>query len=136
MASPAPGAAHKAELGRIMRFGFVGLLSVGIYMLVFALTIRWLQPTPASLLSYLLSMLLNFVLQSRFSFRQQALSRTSAVRFVLMHLLCMSLNSGLLWLATEPLGLPTMLSQAAIVVFIAGLSYLISRFWVYPAKGA
>jgi hypothetical protein len=53
-----------------------------------------------------------------------------------MHLFCMSLNSSLLWLATEPLGLPTMLSQATIVVFIAGLSYQISRFWVYPPERA
>jgi len=125
-----------AEIGRIARFGVVGLLSVGIYMLLFALITLWVQPMPASILAYLLSMLVNFVLQSRFSFRQPALSRSSAVRFVLMHLFCMSLNSSLLWLATEPLGLPTMLSQATIVVFIAGLSYQISRFWVYPPERA
>lgn len=122
-----------AELGRILRFGMVGLLSVGIYMLLFAAAVQLVPPVPASLIAYLLSMLVNFVLQSRFSFRQKALSGTSAVRFVLMHMLCMALNSGLLWLMTEQLGLPAFASQAAIVVFIAALSYLISRFWVYPA---
>lgn len=122
-----------AELGRILRFGMVGLLSVGIYMLLFSGVVQLVPPVPASLIAYLLSMLVNFVLQSRFSFRQKALSGTSAVRFVLMHILCMALNSGLLWLMTDQLGLPTMASQAAIVVFIAALSYLISRFWVYPA---
>jgi putative flippase GtrA len=123
-----------AELARIFRFGLVGLLSVGLYMLLFAAIVRLVPPVPASLLAYLLSMVVNFVLQSRFSFRQQALSGTSAVRFVLMHMLCMALNSGLLWLTTGPLGLPVLPAQAAIVVFIAGLSYLISRVWVYPAQ--
>lgn len=125
-----------AELGRMFRFGLVGLLSVGLYMLVFAAIVRFVPPVPASFLAYLLSMVVNFVLQSRFSFRQQSLSGTSAVRFVLMHALCMGLNSGLLWLATGPLALPAMGSQAVIVVFIAGLSYLVSRFWVYPPAQA
>ena len=93
---------------------------------------RLLPPVEASVLAYALSALVNFVMQSRFTFRQQALSGSSAVRFVLMHLFCMGVNSGLLWLATGPLGQPAMISQTVIVVFVAGLSYLISRAWVYP----
>ena len=125
-----------AELGRMVRFGLVGVLSVGLYMLLFTTIVRLVPPVPASLLAYLLSMVVNFVLQARFSFRQQALSGTSAVRFVLMHMLCMGLNSSLLWLTTGPLGLPVLPAQSAIVVFIAGLSYVISRFWVYRTPGA
>ena len=121
-----------AELGRIIRFGLVGLLSTGIYLGLFALVTQVLPPVEASVIAYALSAVLNFVMQSRFTFRQQALSGSSAVRFVVMHLMCMATNSSLLWLATGPLGLPAMASQAVIAVFIAGLSYLISRFWVYP----
>lgn len=135
MAEPA---AHTpmAELGRIIRFGLVGLLSTGIYMGLFALITRLLPPVEASVLAYALSALVNFVMQSRFTFRQQALSGSSAVRFVAMHLFCMVVNSSLLWLATGPLGQPAMLAQTVIVIFVAGLSYLISRFWVYPpARG-
>jgi putative flippase GtrA len=125
-----------AELGRIIRFGLVGLLSTGIYMGLFALITRLLPPVEASVLAYALSALVNFVMQSRFTFRQQALSGSSAVRFVAMHLFCMVVNSSLLWLATGPLGQPAMLAQTVIVIFVAGLSYLISRFWVYPpARG-
>lgn len=125
-----------AEIGRMVRFGLVGLLSVGLYMLLFTTIIRVVPPVPASILAYLLSMVVNFILQSRFSFRQQALSGTSALRFVLMHMLCMGLNSSLLWLATGPLGLPVLPAQSAIVIFVAGVSYLISRFWVYQAEDA
>jgi putative flippase GtrA len=124
---------HRAELGRMVRFGIVGLLSVGLYMLLFMAAARFVPPVPASLIAYLLSMLVNFVLQSRVSFRQRALSGTSAVRFVLMHLFCMALNSSLLWLLTGPLALPVLPAQAAIVGLVAALSYLISRAWVYPA---
>jgi putative flippase GtrA len=123
----------RAELGRIFRFGIVGLMSVGIYMMLFFAIARLVPPVLASLIAYILSMLVNFVLQSRFSFQQKRLSGHSAVRFILMHMLCMGLNSSLLWLATGPLGQPAMISQTVIVVFVAGLSYLISRFWVYPA---
>lgn len=128
--------AGMAELGRIIRFGLVGLLSTGIYMGLFALVIRALPPVESSVIAYALSAVLNFVMQSRFTFRQQALSGGSAVRFVLMHLFCMGVNSSLLWLATGPLALPAMASQAVIVVFVAGLSYLVSRFWVYPPAQA
>jgi putative flippase GtrA len=131
MADTAPSV-RLAELGRIVRFGLVGLLSTGIYMGLFALAIRLLPPVGASVVAYALSALVNFVMQSRFTFRQQALSGRSATRFVLMHLLCMATNSSLLWLAIGPLEQPAMKSQAVIVVFVAGLSYLISRFWVYP----
>lgn len=130
---PRPG---QDELARILRFGLVGLLSTGIYMGLFALVTRVLPPVESSVVAYLLSAIVNFVMQSRFTFRQQAVSGGSAVRFVLMHLFCMGVNSSLIWLATGPLGLPAMQSQAVIVVFVAGLSYLISRFWVYPPTGA
>ncbi len=122
-----------AELARIARFGAVGLLSTAIYMVLFALVTLWLPPVPASVLAYVLSAIVNFVMQSRFTFRQASVSGTSAARFVAMHLFCMGVNSSLLWVATGPLALPALPAQTVIVVFVAGLSYLISRFWVYPA---
>jgi putative flippase GtrA len=133
MADPSPGISRTAELARIARFGAVGLLSTAIYMGLFALVTLWLPPVPASVLAYVLSALVNFVMQSRFTFRQATVSGSSAVRFVLMHLFCMGVNSSLLWVATGPLALPALPAQTVIVVFVAGLSYLISRFWVYSA---
>jgi putative flippase GtrA len=136
MPRPVPAQLTSAELGRILRFGLVGLLSTGIYMLLFAGITRWLQPVPASVLAYLISMAINYLMQSRFTFRQSATSRASAVRFTVMQLGCMATNSSLLWVATGPLGLPALPSQAVIILFVAGLSYLLSRFWVYSAPHA
>ena len=121
---------HRAELARILRFGIVGLASTALYMGLFALFLRLMQPVPASVLSYVISAVANFVVQSRFTCRAP-LHAAGAVRFICMHLFCMGVNSGLLWIATSPLRLPPIPSQLVITLFVAGLSYLISKYWVY-----
>jgi putative flippase GtrA len=126
-----PSSSRTAELWRIARFGAVGLFSSGLYLAIFAVLITRTEAVPASILAYVLSAGLNFLLQSTFTFGRSPLNAGNALRFVAMHLVCAATNTGLVWLLTEVAQFPVMVTQAAIVVFIAGLSYVISRFWVY-----
>lgn len=124
---------HRAELTRVLRFGLVGLASTALYMGLFALLLLIMPPVPASVLAYAISAVANFVVQSRFTFRAP-LHAAGAVRFICMHLFCMGVNSSLLWIATSPLQLPPIPSQLVITLFVAGLSYLISKYWVYAIQ--
>ena len=130
-----PSSPRTAELRRIARFGVVGLASSGLYLLIFAGLVMVMAPVPASLLAYALSAGLNFMVQSSFTFGQSPVNAGNALRFMAMHLVCAATNSALVWLLTGRLGLPVLPTQAAIVVFIAALSYVLSRFWVYAERG-
>lgn len=121
---------HRAELTRVLRFGIVGLASTALYMGLFTLLLQLMPPVPASVLAYALSAVANFIVQSRFTFRAP-LHAAGMVRFICMNLFCMGVNSSLLWIATSPLLLPPIPSQLVITLFVAGLSYLISKYWVY-----
>lgn len=130
-----PSSSRTAELRRIARFGAVGLFSSGFYFAIFAVLLTWTQPVPASILAYIVSAGLNFLLQSTFTFGRSPTNPGNALRFGAMHLFCAATNTGLVWLLTDLAQMPVLISQAGIVVFIAGLSYVLSRFWVF-AEGA
>lgn len=129
-----PSIFRASEIARIVRFGSVGLMSAALYYGIFLLINMWTGPMAASVIAYVLSASLNYYFQSTFSFRQSAVNRGNAVRFVIMHVFCAALNTSLLWLLTEILDFPLLRTQAAIVVLISALSYIISRFWVFAPR--
>jgi putative flippase GtrA len=120
------------ELGRIIRFAVVGLSSTGVYFgLLWAL--RGLVPSVLLLtaLCYLASMVYNYVLQSFFTFKAGRPTRRTLVRFVLMHMLAMALNSGLMEGLVNGLRIPMFVAQIAVTGLISVMVFLISKHWVY-----
>lgn len=113
------------------KFGFVGLATVGVYFVVLALA-RPVAPgvVALSLLAYMVSAVFNFIAQARVTFGIQP-NGNKLGRYILMHLLCMGLNSGLMYLLVERVGLGLYSAQFLVTGVIATTSFVLSRLWVY-----
>jgi putative flippase GtrA len=121
-----------AQLARFVVSGaFVTALGVGVYALV-ALVFRW-HPQLGNLLAYVVAMATGYLMHSRWSFRDHGGERTARtkVRFVLVSLASLALNSLWVWLLYTRLGL----GRAAPIVpmlFVTPLvTFVLNRQWVF-----
>ena len=125
---------RRAILGQLLRFLFSGAivtaLGVGIYALV-ALVLRW-HPQIGNLLAYLVAMMTGYVMHSRWSFRDHGQrTRSTAVRFVVVSLISLGLNS--LWVAvlTGPLELSPAWPIVPMLFVTPVVTFVLNRQWVF-----
>lgn len=121
-----------AELGRIFRFALVGLSSTVVYFaLLWGLRGFIGSVIVLTAVCYLVSMVYNFVLQSSFTFRAGAPTRHSLLRFALMHLMAMGINSGLMAGLVTGLQVPMFAAQIGVTALVSIFVFLLSKHWVY-----
>lgn len=121
-------------LGQLLRFlisgAVVTALGVGVYAFV-ALVLRW-HPQLGNLLAYLIAVATGYVMHSRWSFRDHGeRSKSTAVRFVIVSLISLALNS--LWVAlfTGPLALSPAWPILPMLFVTPIVTFLLNRHWVF-----
>ena len=132
---PANPAERRAVLAQLVRFiltgGFVTALGVGVYAIV-ALGLRW-HPQIDNVLGYLVAMGTGYVLHSNWSFRDHGAERDhrTKVRFVIVSLISLALNSFWVWLLTEPFHLKPEWPILPMVFVTPAVTFLLNRQWVF-----
>ena len=125
---------RRAILSQLVRFlisgALVTLLGVAVYAFV-ALVLGW-HPQLGNLLAYLVAMATGYVMHSRWSFRDHGeRTRSTAVRFVIVSLISLALNS--LWVAliTGPLGLGPAWPILPMLFVTPAVTFVLNRYWVF-----
>jgi putative flippase GtrA len=125
---------RRAILSQLLRFlisgAIVTLLGVGVYAIV-ALGLGW-HPQIGNLLAYLVAMATGYVMHSRWSFRHHGRrTKSTAVKFVMVSLISLGLNS--LWVAliTGPLGLGPAWPIMPMLFVTPAVTFTLNRYWVF-----
>jgi putative flippase GtrA len=125
---------RRAILSQLMRFlisgALVTILGVAVYAFV-ALMLRW-HPQVGNLLAYLVAMASGYVMHSRWSFRDYGQrTKGTGVRFVIVSLISLGLNS--LWVAliTGPLGLGPAWPILPMLFVTPAVTFVLNRHWVF-----
>jgi putative flippase GtrA len=125
---------RRAILSQLVRFlisgALVTLLGVAVYAFV-ALLLGW-HPQLGNLLAYLVAMATGYVMHSRWSFRDHGeRTRSTAVKFVIVSLISLGLNS--LWVAliTGPLGLGPAWPILPMLFVTPAVTFTLNRYWVF-----
>ena len=125
---------RRAILSQLIRFlisgALVTLLGVAVYAIV-ALGLGW-HPQLGNLLAYLVAMGTGYVMHSRWSFRDHGQrTKSTAVRFVIVSLISLALNS--LWVAliTGPLGLGPAWPILPMLFVTPAVTFVLNRYWVF-----
>ena len=66
------------QIGEILRFGIVGVVAVALQYGVYLLMLRWLRPTLANTVAYVVSVMFNYIASTRFTFRVKSTARRGA----------------------------------------------------------
>ena len=110
----------------------VGGAAALIHMGVFALVQHQMWPELANALGFCVAFFVSFAGHRRFSFRDAATSvRTSFGRFLLTALAGFATNEGVFVLLLRGLGWPGLVALFCALVFAAGQTFLLSRFWAF-----
>ena len=125
---------RRAILSQLLRFlisgALVTLLGVAVYAVV-ALALGW-HPQLGNLLAYLVAMATGYVMHSRWSFRDHGQrTRSTAVKFVIVSLISLGLNSLGVALITGPLGLGPAWPILPMLFVTPAVTFTLNRYWVF-----
>jgi putative flippase GtrA len=125
--------AWTVELGRIIRFGFVGIAATVVYTgTSFAgIEVFGIPPVAASVLGQVVSTFVSYFGHALFSFRVEPSHRLYLLRFLLISVLTFAPNVIVTWLIADALGLSPRIAIAVVTVLIPITNYLANRFWVF-----
>ena len=115
------------------RFTGVGLISaVGHYGLFFTLIQGFaVEPVTASAAGALLGAVINYVLNYRFTFRSNKRHRDAILKFGMVALVGLLLNTFFMWAGIYLLGLHPVLSQILTTGLVLIWSFIGNRFWTF-----
>ena len=113
-------------------FLVVGGAAALTHMGVFALAQAHMWPELANALGFCVAFFVSFAGHRLLSFRDAATSvRTSFGRFLITALAGFAANEGVFVLLLRGLGWPSLVALFCALVFAAGQTFLLSRFWAF-----
>jgi len=120
-------------LAKAIRFGSIGVLSGIVYAVVTAALVSGMgtTPIPASVVGYCAAIPLNFLGHRQFSFRSYGRWSAEALRFILAHLLNLSVTAGCMYAATAWLGEAYYWGMAGAVILVPIANFIFMNLWVF-----
>jgi putative flippase GtrA len=124
--------ATAAELGRVIRYVVVGLLTASVYFsgVALGLTVFHLSTLEASLTAQILSSLIAYYGHGTFSFQVEP-NKVYFARFVFVLGISILVNVRVVWLLSQRLKLGNVLTIAILAVAVSVGTYLANRLWVF-----
>ncbi len=125
---------RREMVGQLLRFivtgALVTALGVGVYALA-ALVLDW-HPQLANILAYLAAMATGYVMHSRWSFRDHGTrTRSTSVKFVVVSLISLGLNSSWIAIMTGPMGLSPAWPILPMLFVTPAVTFVLNRQWVF-----
>lgn len=115
-----------AMLGQVVRYGVVGVLNNLLgYLIYLLVTWFWLDPKVA---------VTAYFGHARYSFSYNGCTSHGMVRYTIAHLIGYGANIGMLYIFWDRLGCPHQLVQAVAIVVVAGVLFLLFRYFVFPQR--
>jgi len=114
------------------RYAATGMLTNSLgYLLYLLITWIGIHPLFAMTTLYGLGVALSFILNRRWAFNNNGCMQNQLYRYLISHSIGYLLNLTLLSIFVQILGFPHELVQAAAVLIVAVLLYLLLRFYVF-----
>ena len=121
------------EIGRLARFGIVGVLATLVYMTAttVAVEVFGFAAVSASILGQLTAATVSYLGHLYYSFGVASDHRTYLWRFLAVALVTFSMNGSVTHLLTEVIGVSYRVSVIVVAILIPLTNYLCNRFWVF-----
>ena len=125
---------YRVLLTQVVRYGVVGVLNnLWAYLLYLLLTWLWLDPKMAVSILYPAGALTGYFAHSKYSFRYSKEKSKALFRFIIAHVVGYTANVSMLFLFVDVCGYPHPLVQALAIFTVAGLLFVLFRYYVFSA---
>ena len=124
-----------AMLGQVRRYGIVGVLNNLLgYLIYLFITWFWLDPKIMVTLMYPIGAVTAYYGHAKYAFSYNGRHSHGLVRYIIAHLIGYGTNIGMLYLFWNQLGYPHQLVQAVAIVVVAGVLFLLFRYFVFSER--
>lgn len=129
----AAAAGISRHVARLVRFALVGALATGIQYAILVLLVRGFSvaPTPASCAGFVLSAIVNYHLNYRFTFRSRRPHGPAAARFGLLAGAGLLINAGIMH-GLVAAGAHYLLAQAGATAVVLLWNFAGNSLWTFP----
>jgi len=124
---------NKGNMAELVRFGIVGLSSVGFYyvLLIGFVELLGVPVLASAILAYLISMIWNYWRQRSWAFKSDRDHKSSIPGYILTHAIGMGINTIVLYIFAYSFEMYYILAQVFATIAVAAWSYLSLKFWVF-----
>lgn len=121
------------EIGRIARFGIVGIVATFVYVAATFVAVELLElaAVSASIVGQLTSTAVSYFGHALYSFRVHTDHRTYLWRFLVVAAVTFGLNGFVTYALTEIGGVSYRVSVIVVAILIPLTNYACNRFWVF-----
>ncbi len=123
------------EMRRIFRFLIVGLFSLTVTILLYALFSRWVWPGGPRIIEYALVTMIvtwiNYEANRRFTFRAGKRSLSNISRFITVAVIAFFLNNTLFWIGHIVLHIYDFFVIVGLTVIVAAFTFTSHRFFTF-----
>ena len=117
---------------QLVSYGVVGIaINLAGFVIYLLLTWKWLDPKVAISLMYPIGAIMGYLGHSKFSFYYAGSHLLGLLRYVISHLIGYGTNIVILYIFVDLLGYPHPLMQAIAIFVVAGVLYLLFRYYVF-----
>lgn len=125
----------RSTLGQVFRYSVVGVLNNLLgYLIYLVVTWLWLDPKVAVTLMYPIGAVTAYFGHAKYSFAFRGRTSHGLARYTLAHLIGYGANIGMLYVFSDRFGYPHQLVQATAIVVVAGILFLLFRYFVFPPR--
>lgn len=118
--------------GKLIRYLIVGVSSNAmLYLLFICLTREGVEPKLSSVIIFIISILLTFLINKKWTFKSRSQSRILFIKYLVIYLCALLLNWIILYYFVDLLKISHELVQACAIVFVAGVIFLAQRYWIF-----
>lgn len=116
---------------QFISFSFVGVIATTVHYIVLGFSVHFLaiNPVPASVFGFIAGAIVNYLLNYHFTFNSQKEHLETSLRFLMVALTGLGLNTFLMFLLTD--GLHYLLSQVCATIIVLFWNFLCNRFWTF-----
>lgn len=122
-------------LRQVRRYGIVGVLNNLLgYLIYLLITWFWLDPKIVVTLMYPIGAVTAYYGHAKYAFSYNGRHSHGLVRYFIAHLIGYGTNIGMLYLFWNRLSYPHQLVQAVAIVVVAGVLFLLFRYFVFSER--
>lgn len=133
----------RPAIAQVVRFGIAGGLCTVVYSAVYLMLANFLLPPGLAAVavppSFLVALICGFYLHRNWSFKGHAATGATGLqplRFVVVQLFGLALNTLLTWIVTASMHLPNWVALIPVVSITPAITFLLQRNWVFGPRGS
>ena len=118
---------------QFIRFGLVGVVATFAHVgtLAFLVELFNFPPIPASILGFVLAVVVSYILNHRFTFKTQGNHSVYFPRYLLVCIVGLSLNTGIMYLTVQVLEWWYLAGQLCALSVVPVSNFTLNRFWAF-----